>query len=126
MTNEWTPIKTRPTTEEEKKYFEEYADYVCDTMWDCPLPEDGQEVLITTRHGEVTTDTFICDGSYGSYFETYGDDGDVLAWMPFPMPYTDKEPSEDDKIYCDRNLCTQNDYNGIGCDECIVNKEGKG
>ena len=26
-----------------------------------------------------------------------------------------------DKVYCDRNLCTQNEYNGIGCDECIVN-----
>ena len=21
-------------------------------------------------------------------------------------------------IYCDRNLCVQNEYNGIGCDEC--------
>ena len=21
-------------------------------------------------------------------------------------------------IYCDRNLCTQNEYNGIECDEC--------
>lgn len=26
-------------------------------------------------------------------------------------------------VYCDRNLCTQNEYNGISCDECIVNKE---
>ncbi len=24
---------------------------------------------------------------------------------------------------CDRNLCLQNEYNGIGCDECVVYKE---
>lgn len=84
---DWIPVKTRPVTEEEKKYFEEYSDYVCEFMWDCPLPMDGQEVLITTKYGEVTTDTFICDGGYGSYFETYSDDGDVLAWMPYPEKF---------------------------------------
>ena len=30
---------------------------------------------------------------------------------------------EKDKIYCDRNLCISNEYNNIGCGECIVNKE---
>ena len=24
--------------------------------------------------------------------------------------------------YCDRNICIQNEYNGIGCDECEVTK----
>ena len=24
--------------------------------------------------------------------------------------------------YCDRNICTSNEYNGIGCDECEVTK----
>ena len=37
-------------------------------------------------------------------------------------PYCGTE-MEEQEIYCDRNLCTQNEYNGIGCDECIVNKE---
>lgn len=23
-------------------------------------------------------------------------------------------------IYCDRNMCFQNDYNDVGCDECTV------
>ena len=31
-----------------------------------------------------------------------------------------KEPTE--KPMCDRNICISNEYNGIGCDECIVNK----
>lgn len=83
----WIPIKTRPLTREEK---EEYADlgYSEDSisfMYDCPLPEDGEEVLITTRYDEVHTDTFYCDE--GCYFETYCDEDDVKAWMPLPSPY---------------------------------------
>ena len=30
-----------------------------------------------------------------------------------------QEPTE--KPMCDRNICLSNEYNGIGCDECIVN-----
>ena len=32
-----------------------------------------------------------------------------------------QEPKAD-KPMCDRNICLNNEYNGIGCDECIVNK----
>ena len=28
----------------------------------------------------------------------------------------------DEPKYCDRNICTSNEYNGIGCDECEVTK----
>ena len=31
-------------------------------------------------------------------------------------------PKEQEQKYCDRNICLQNDYNGIGCDECEVTK----
>lgn len=27
-----------------------------------------------------------------------------------------------DPRYCDRNICMSNEYSGIGCDECEVNK----
>ena len=84
----WTPIKTRPLTEEERQYMDSYGDIA----YDCPLPDDGQEVLVTSRYGYVTTDTF-CRDDGGCYFETYCDDGDVLAWMPKPEPY--KAESED-------------------------------
>ena len=46
----WIPIKTRPMTEEEKEHFFEYADSRCDdtyTILDCPLPDDGQEVILS-------------------------------------------------------------------------------
>lgn len=77
---EWIPIKTRKLTDEEK---EEYPD--SEFMYDCKLPDDGEEVLITTSGGHITLDTFCRDE--GCYFETYCDEDDVLAWMPLPKPY---------------------------------------
>lgn len=76
----WTPIKTRPLTEEEK---EEYPDYTF--MYDCKLPEDGEEVLVTTWSGKVALDTFYRDD--GCYFEFNNDEGDVIAWQSLPEPY---------------------------------------
>lgn len=78
--DEWIPIKTREMTEEEK---EEYPDYTF--MYDCHLPDDGEEVLVTTFSGMVTLDTFYRDD--GCYFECYCDDGDVVAWQPKPESY---------------------------------------
>ena len=77
---EWIPIKTRELTEEEK---EEYPD--CTFIYDCKLPEDGEEVLVTTWCGDVSMDTFCRDD--GCYFEYGCDEGDVIAWMPKPEPY---------------------------------------
>ena len=78
----WIPIKTRPMTEEEKEEIgHEYA-----FMYDCSLPDDGQEVLITDCHGNVEVDTF-CRDYEGFYFETNCDDDEVIAWMPLPAPY---------------------------------------
>lgn len=25
-----------------------------------------------------------------------------------------------DNVYCDRNICTENEYNGVSCDECWI------
>lgn len=91
----WIPIKTRPLTNEEKERYADlgYSEDSIDSMYDCPLPEDGEEVLITTLHDEVVTDTFYRDE--GCYFETYCDKDDVKAWMPLPEPY--KAESEEMK-----------------------------
>ena len=84
----WIPIKIRPMTEEEKEEIgHEYA-----FMYDCPLPDDGQDVLITDCFGNIEVDTF-CRDNEGVYFENNCDDGDVIAWMPLPEPYN--EESED-------------------------------
>lgn len=89
---DWIPIKTRPMTEEEKEHFFEYADRRCDdtyTILDCPLSDDGQEVILSVN-GYVSTDIFCRDSADGCYFESYDID-DVDAWMPFPEPYGESE-----------------------------------
>ena len=94
---EWIPITYRPMTEEEKKYYSDRTGYDIedlDTMLNCPLPEDGETVLITDRLGNVEVDTFIndCDGCY---FECNVDMEDVKAWMPLPEPYKMEVYDED-------------------------------
>ena len=87
--NKWIPITTRPMTEDEKSCCDEGDE---DEILDCPLPEYGQEVLVSWG-GHVRADVFWRDG-YGCYFEGV-DFVDVQAWMPLPEPY--KAESKDKK-----------------------------
>ncbi len=82
---EWIPIKTRPLTEEEKEQ-NIGINISSEFAYDCELPEDGQKVHITTKHGEVDTTTF-CDDGMAAWFEFYADEGEVVAWMPLPQRY---------------------------------------
>ena len=91
----WIPLKTRPMTEEETEHYFEYMDMRIDdtyTILDCPLPDDGQEVLVSWG-GNVGNDVFVQDNE-GCYFEGVDID-DVDAWMPLPQPY--KGGQEDGK-----------------------------
>ena len=82
----WIPMTTRPMTDEEREYHREQLEYVDDAViFNCPLPDDGQEVLITV-YGETELDTFYNDSIDGCYFENRDID-DVRAWMPLPKPY---------------------------------------
>lgn len=88
--SDWIPITTRPMTEEEKEQYKENLEYVDDAViFNCPLPEDGQEVLITV-YGETELDTFYNDAVDGCYFENR-DIEDVRAWKPLPEPYKENE-----------------------------------
>ena len=92
---DWIPIKTRPMTEEEREHYFEYTDQRMDdtyTILDCPLPEDGQEVLVSWGNN-VSVDVFVHDTD-GCYFEDRDID-EVTAWMPLPEPYK-KEGGRDD------------------------------
>lgn len=96
---EWIPIKYRPLTAKERIAFAEYygVEY-CDTLeekaFDCPMPEDGQEILISTSWGvvedvadnDIDGEGFICYGLDGN-----GDWEGVEAWMPKPKRYTKEE-----------------------------------
>ena len=84
---QWIPVITRDMTEEEKTEMFEKWEYCTDDdcwMYDCPLPEDGQEVLVSTMCG-VSIDTFVIDE--GCWFENHPDRGEVFAWMPLPETY---------------------------------------
>lgn len=92
---EWIPIKYRPLTEEERIAFAdyfgiEYCDTVDEKAFDCPMPEDGQEILISTSRGVVedVADNDI-DGEGLIYYglDSNGDWDGVDAWMPKPEPY---------------------------------------
>ena len=77
----WIPVTWHETTEEDGIDMVRYP--VC---LDCPMPEDDQEILISTRNGWVRQDTcYILDG----YSLDSGNDwvDDVLAWQPLPKPY---------------------------------------
>ena len=49
---------------------------------DCPLPKDGETVLITDSLGNVEVVTSINDWD------------DIKAWMPLPKPYKEKTQTE--------------------------------
>lgn len=53
------------------------------------LPEEGQEVILTTKYGFVTIDVFDYVEA-GGFFENYEFD-EVLAWAPMPEPYKKME-----------------------------------
>lgn len=85
----WIPVKTRPMTEEEKEYYSEYLSEGNGMIYDCPLPDDGQEVLITSKYGSVDKTTFYTD--CGNYFEQYEDYDEVIAWQPLPKAYKERD-----------------------------------
>lgn len=49
----WIPVKFRPMDEEEREYWEDqFGEELADedaVMFDCPMPEDGQEILVSYR-----------------------------------------------------------------------------
>lgn len=78
----WIPFKKRPLTDEEKQ---EYPDWTY--TFDCPLPDDEEEILLSNGK-YVWTDTFINDGE--CYLDGGDDIDDGMAWMPLPKPYESK------------------------------------
>ena len=87
--NGWIPIKTRPMTEEEKEYYSEYLFEGNGLIYECPLPDDGQEVLVTSKYGSVDKTTFYTD--CGNYFENYEDYDEVIAWKPLPETFKERD-----------------------------------
>lgn len=87
--NEWIPITFRQATDDEYKEFIRRFDDIpreeC-KVYDCRMPDDGQEVLVTTCGGYVCEDIFSADPDYYG-FENCSDPDDAIAWMPKPKAY---------------------------------------
>ena len=89
----WIPVKWHHVTEEERKeeqYFGEYT--IC---FDCPMPEDEQDILVTVetsdgiRFTEKEVFRYADEGCCpNSCFEW---ETEVIAWMPLPAPYKGDE-----------------------------------
>ena len=116
---EWIPITTRKLTEEEKeKAAKEWGlkpeDFDDSWLFTCPLPDDGQEVLITSKlWNDVVIDTFCVDENGAQYFRYHEDEDDVLAWMPLPDPYKDPLDHRNEDIRCKAEKCSPD-----GCKHC--------
>lgn len=89
LENEWIPITFRKANDDEYKEFIRRFDDIpreeC-KVYDCRMPDDGQEVLVTTCGGYVCEDIFCADPDYYG-FENCSDPGDAIAWMPKPKAY---------------------------------------
>lgn len=79
---EWHEIKTRPLTEEEKAWYAE-SGLDPESIFDCPIPDDGEDILVATKYG-VDTDVCSVDYCYGIGLEKRGDWDGVLAWAKMP------------------------------------------
>lgn len=94
----WIPVKTRPMTEEERQYYSELYGYDIEyeeaIMFDCKMPEDGQEIWVCSKCGNVWEDTCCVDEGIG--LEGNGDWLDIVAWMPRIKPEPYREETEND------------------------------
>ena len=79
----WIPFTRRPMTEEEQKYYPN-----CTFMFDCVLPDDGDEILVSNGRF-VWMDTF-CKDIDGCYLDGGDDIDEDMAWMPLPKSYEPK------------------------------------
>ena len=78
----WIEIKTRQSTLEEKRQFDDIL-----WMYDCELPKDEQEVLVTTSSGDIEKTFYTADHFV---FADYEGPDDLLAWRPLPEGFKRK------------------------------------
>ncbi len=79
----WIPFTKRELTAEEQEEHPEWC-----YIMECPLPDDGQEILVSDGR-RVWQDEFYVDDD-GCYLDS-DSDFDGCAWMPKPEPYKEGE-----------------------------------
>lgn len=88
LDSQWIPITFRPMDDEEYEECIKHGDCPREEckVYNCRMPEDGQEVLITTSWGTICIDIYHIDVD-SCFFEDHDDSDDVIAWMPLPKPF---------------------------------------
>ena len=86
----WIPVRWHEITKEEREkegYPEDWGVHL-----DCPLPCDGDEILVTVKsHGGNYVEKDVCYVDEGWYLDSgYDWVDDVIAWMPLPEPYKEE------------------------------------
>ena len=92
----WNVIHKTPMTEEERIEWSERIGYDIEYIGAfiySNLPDDGEEVLVSTTYGRVYLDIFRDDD--GCYFEDNGDMEGIIAWRRLPEPYKEKKDEID-------------------------------
>lgn len=94
----WIPVKTRPCTDEEYEDLFEPWGYDIPReevkMFDCPMPDDGQEILISSKRGFVGVDICYREEDNVISLESNEDFENIAAWMPYPEPYKREADNE--------------------------------
>ena len=91
--NQWTPVKWHNISEAERVKNEYLREW--EILFDCPMPEDDQEILITIRSMGGCL-PFVIKTRYKKEYRFSRDSEldwtkDILAWMPSPEPYQSEE-----------------------------------
>lgn len=87
----WIPIKYHEITEIERKENGYPKDWVY--FLDCEMPQDGQEILVQAKNGEIRWD--VCYEDDGFSLDSGWDwKDDIIAWMPLPEPYKGGEDND--------------------------------
>jgi hypothetical protein len=81
----WIPIRIKEITSEDKKLLGFDYDDSSTYMWDCEMPDDGEEVLLQTSEG-----IFMTEYSQEYGFEDFMGD-ELKAWMHKPDEYMDNK-----------------------------------
>lgn len=84
----WIPVKAHAITEEEAEIEGYPDDWVY--LFDCEMPADNEEILITTESGYIAKDICYIDDGY-SLDSGYDWLTDIKTWMPLPQPYKEGE-----------------------------------
>lgn len=85
----WHEVERRPLTDEEYAEYKTNDDYpwniIPSYIFENEMPEDGQEILISTKLGTFSDVCSIdCENGNNLYCLESGDWDDVIAWAAMP------------------------------------------